>query len=132
MPSTRSYSDPSFGSRKQFRFGTAYTCGTRSAAALESVPMMHKFRITDATMKCIAAGSGSTSAWAVVAGTTAICTMTFASNCTAATVVNGTITAYDGAKDTLLHLYSGTQTADPAQTVVVWVEYESIFDNAND
>jgi len=129
---TRTYSDPSYGAKKMMRFGTAYTCGTRSAATLESIPMMHKFKITDAVMKCIAAGSGSTSAWAVVAGTTAICTMTFATNCTAATVVNGTITAYEAGKDTLLHLYSGTQTADPAQTVVVWVEYEELFDNDND
>jgi len=114
------------------RFGTAYTCGTRSAAALESIPMMHKFKITDATVKCIAAGSGSTSAWAIVAGTTAICTMTFATNCTAATVVNGTVTAYEAGADTLVYLYSGTQTADPAQTCVVWFEYEDVFDNAND
>jgi hypothetical protein len=94
--------------------------------------MMHKFRVTDAAMCAAVAGSGSTSAWAIVAGTTALCTMTFATNATAGTVVNGTVTDYEAGKDTVLYLYSGTATADPNQTVSVAVEYEEIFDNAND
>ena len=129
--STRSYSDPTYGGKKIIQF-SKWSCGTRSEAAVERIPMMHKFKVTDANMIAHVAGSGSTSAWSLVAGTTALCTMTFATNATAGTVLNGTVTAYEAGADTILYLYSGTATADPNQTQQVFVEYEEVFDNSND
>jgi hypothetical protein len=94
--------------------------------------MMNKYRVTDAVMKSVVAGSGAVSSWTLKAGTTVLTTMSFATNATAATVINGTITDYEAAKDTLLHLGSILGTADPNQNMEMWVEYEEIFDNGTD
>jgi hypothetical protein len=89
--------------------------------------MMSPFEITDVSMKAIAAGSGSTCEWILLAGTTVISTISFATNCTAATVVNATATSYAAGADTLVNLVSGTQTADPAQTFELAFEYVERF-----
>jgi len=122
----RSYSDPSYGAKKQMRFGI-WSCGTRSAATVESISMLSPFEITDVNMKAIAAGSGSTCEWILKAGTTVISTLSFATNVTADTVVNETATAYQGGADTLVNLVSGTQVADPAQTFELSFEYIERF-----
>lgn len=129
--STRSYSDPSYGSKKVLRF-SKWSCGTRATETVESIPMMHKFRVTDAVMKSVVAGSGAVSSWTLKAGTTVLATMSFATNATAATVINGTITDYEAGKDTLLNLGSILGTADPAQNMEMYVEYEEVFDVSND
>jgi len=123
---TRSYSDPSYGAKKQNRFGI-WSCGTRSAATVESISMMSPFEITDVSMKAIAAGSGSTCEWILKAGTTVISTISFATNVTADTVVNATATSYQADADTLVNLVSGTQIADPAQTFELSFEYVERF-----
>ena len=118
----RTYSDPSYGAKRQVKFAK-WSCGTRSSATVDSVSMMSPFEITDCSMKTVVAGSGSTSAWILKAGTTAIATMTFATNATAGTVINGVTTAYQAGADTLVNLVSGTATADPNQNVEVSFEY---------
>jgi hypothetical protein len=76
-----------------------------------------------------AAGSGSTSAWSVSKNTTAIGTLTFATNATAGAVANvAAFTAVDCDVGDRLVLASGTATADPNQNCRVSVEYYETFD----
>lgn len=128
---SRTYSDPSYGSKKVLKFGR-YTCGTRSAAILENISVFHPMTITKIYAIAACAGSGSTSAWAVDKNNTALTTMTFATNATAGTIVKGTLSTtaadmYCTAGD-YLTLISGTATADPAQTAEVCIEYTESFD----
>jgi len=126
----RSYSDPSYGSHKQLEFGQ-FTCGTRSAAILEAIVITTPIRVVAVSGVASAAGSGSTSAWSVSKNTTALGTLTFATNATAGAVANATITATDLAVGDRLVLASGTATADPNQTCKVSVEYYEIFNNSD-
>ena len=130
----RSYSDPSYGSHKQLEFGQ-FTCGTRSAAILEAIVITTPIKVVAISGVASAAGSGSTSAWAVCKNTTALGTLTFATNATAGAVANATVTTTAAdlkcAVGDRLTLQSGTQTADPAQTCKVSVEYYDIFDNSD-
>ncbi len=118
----RTYSDPSYGAKKQNRFAI-WSCGTRSSATVESISMMSPFEITDVSMKSIATGTGSTCEWILKAGTTVISTLSFATNVAADTVVNATATSYQGGADTLINLVSGTMVADPDQTFELSFEY---------
>jgi len=126
----RTYSDPSYGSHKQLEFGQ-FTCGTRSAAILEAIVITTPIRVVAVSGVASAAGSGSTSAWSVSKNTTALGTLTFATNATAGAVANATITATDLAVGDRLVLASGTATADPNQTCKVSVEYYEIFSNSD-
>ena len=126
----RTYSDPSYGSHKVMTFAQ-YTCGTRSAAVLEAQVITTPIRVVAVSGVAGAAGSGSTSAWSVSKNTTALGTLTFATNATAGAVANASITATDLAVGDRLVLASGTATADPNQTCKVSVEYYEIFDNSD-
>jgi hypothetical protein len=108
-----------------------YTCGTRSAAVLEAQVITTPIRVVAVSGVAGAAGSGSTSAWSVSKNTTALGTLTFATNATAGAVANASITATDLAVGDRLVLASGTATADPNQTCKVSVEYYEIFDNSD-
>ena len=123
----RSYSDPSYGSHKFINF-QQYTCGTRSAAILESVVVTTPITVIGISAVAALAGSGSTSAWSVSKNATALATLTFATNATAGTVVNGTVTATVLTSGDRLILASGTATADPAQTSKITVEYYETFE----
>ena len=126
----RTYSDPSYGSHKVMTFAQ-YTCGTRSAAVLEAQVITTPIRVVAVSGVAATAGSGSTSAWSVSKNTTALGTLTFATNATAGAVANASITATDLAVGDRLVLASGTATADPNQTCKVSVEYYEIFDNSD-
>lgn len=119
---SRTYSDPSYGAKKQYKFAK-WSCGTRAAAAIESVSMMSPFEITDLTMKSVVAGSGAACSYSVVAGTTVIGTLSFATNASAGTVVNETATSYQAGADTLVTLQSVLGTADPNQNFELSFEY---------
>ena len=124
----RSYSDPSYGSRKQLDFGL-YSCGTRSAAILESIVVTTPMKVVGISAVASIAGSGSTSAWAVDHNTTAIGTLTFATNATAGAVANvAAFTPVDCNVGDSIVLNSGTATADPNQNCRVSVEYYETFD----
>lgn len=124
---SRTYSDPSYGAKKQLKFAK-WSCGTRAAGgAIESISMLSPFEITDLSMKSVAAGSGAACSFSVVAGTTVIGTLSFATNATASTVVNGNATSYKAGADTLITLQSVVGTADPAQTFEMTVEYIETF-----
>ena len=123
----RSYSDPSYGSHKQITFGL-YSCGTRSAAILESIVVTTPISVIGVSAVATVAGSGSTSAWSVSKNTTAIGTLTFATNATAGAVANvAAFTPVACAVGDRLVLASGTATADPNQNCRVSVEYYESF-----
>jgi hypothetical protein len=127
----RSYSDPSYGSHKSMTF-QQFSCGTRSAAILDAIVVNTPMKVIGISGVAAFAGSGSTSAWAVCKNTTALGTLTFATNATAGAVANATVTTTAAsvicAVGDRLTLQSGTQTADPNQTCKVSVEYYELFD----
>ena len=124
----RSYSDPSYGSHKSITFGL-YSCGTRSAAILEAIVVNTPMDVIGISAVATVAGSGSTSAWSVSKNTTAIGTLTFATNATAGAVANvAAFTPVSCDVGDRLVLASGTATADPNQNCRVSVEYYETFD----
>jgi len=123
----RTYSDPSYGSHKYIMF-PRYTAGTRSAALMDSISVAGPIYVVGVQGVAAIAGSGSTSVWVVQKNSTAIGTLTFATNATAGTVVNASITAVALTSGDILNLRSGTATADPTQTAQIIVEYVETFE----
>jgi hypothetical protein len=123
----RSYSDPSYGSHKFIQF-PRYTAGTRSAALLDSISVATPIYVLGVQGVAAVAGSGSTSVWVVQKNATAIGTLTFATNATAGTVVNASVTPVALTSGDILNLRSGTSTADPAQTAQIFVEFVETFE----
>lgn len=124
----RSYSDPSYGSKKILNF-TQVTCGTRATAAnVATISVMHPITITDWNITATVAGSGATSQWTLKKGTTALGTLTFATNATAGAVVEGSVTETSLTAGDVLVLGSVLSTADPSQTCLASVEYRETFE----
>lgn len=129
----RSYSDPSYGSRKQFTFQRV-SMGTRAADTVELaagvftavVPMV----ITKWKIVCDATGNGGTSTWILKKGTLALGTLSFVTNPTAGTTVSGTCDATNGicAAGTNVYLYSGLSTASPSPFITATFQYREAFD----
>ena len=129
----RSYSDPTYGSRKQWSFQRV-SMGTRAADTAElaagvftavSPILIKRWKIVaDAT------GNGGTSTWILKKGTLALGTLSFVTNPTAGTVVAGTCDVTYGtcAAGTVIYLYTGLSTASPSPFVTAMIEYEEIFD----
>ena len=87
---SRTYSDPSYGSRKIFKFN-AVSMGTRSGEncpAAGSFTASHPIKILDFSMTVNKTGDGGTSQWVLLKGTTALGTLNFATNPTAGTVMS--------------------------------------------
>jgi len=123
----RSYSDPSYGSKKVFGF-TQTTCGTRATALVQTITVMYPVTITDWNIVANVAGSGATSQWVLAKGTTALGTLTFATNATAGTTVEGSVTETSLTAGDTLTLRSVLSTADPNQTIQANVEYRETFE----
>jgi hypothetical protein len=122
----RSYSDPTYGSKKILKF-QKFSCGTRAVAALESISLMHPITITGVNIRAITAGSGATSAWSLTSGATILSTIAFATNATAGTVVKGTVAETLVPADGILIMGSLLSTADPNQDCQMSVEYVETF-----
>lgn len=123
----RSYSDPSYGSKKVFAF-TRVTVGTRATALVESISVMHPVTITDWNAIADVAGSGAATSWVLKKNTTTLATISFATNATAATVVEGSLTETSLTAGDTLNLFSVLGTSDPNQTILVNVEYRETFE----
>jgi len=129
----RTYSDPSYGSRKEWSFQRV-SMGTRAADTMVlaagvftavSPMLIKRWKIV-----CDATTNGGTSTWVLKKGTLALGTLSFVTNPTAGTVVAGTCDATYGtcAAGTVIYLYSSLSTADPAGFITAMIEYEEIFD----
>jgi len=127
----RSYADPSYGSKQVFSFNRV-SMGTRAAATEVTLAgiwtVMHPIEILDWNIVCDATGDGGTSSWTLRKGTLAIGTLSFATNPTAGTTVEGTVTVTALTAGDTLKIYSALSTADPAPFVTARVEYREIFE----
>src|SRR3990167_2149538 len=126
---SRSYSDPSYGSKKVMQFGFSGTAGTRATAIVETFTPMHRIRVTDWQMLNRVLGTGGSSQWVLAAtssaGTSVLGTIIFVGTHAANVVVEGavgaeTVVASGGA----LNLYSVLQTAAVELAFTVRVEYK--------
>lgn len=130
----RTYSDPSYGSKKLFSFARV-SMGTRSDDALVTeagiLTVMHPIRITDWNIICDATGDGGTSQWVLKKGTTALGTLNFVTNPTAGTTVEGSVTETSLTAGDTLRLYSATSVADPAPFATARVEYREVFEDGD-
>ena len=128
----RSYSDPSYGSKKTMNFQRV-SMGTRAADTVELaagvLTVMTPMVVTDWSIACDATGNGGTSTWILKKGTLALGTLSFVTNPTAGTVVTGTCdTNNDCNVGDKLYLYTGLSTAAPQPFITPIVEYRETFD----
>ena len=132
MGKGRSYSDPAYGSKKQFTFQRV-SMGTRAADTVELAAgvftAVSPMTITKWKIACSATGDGGASTWILKKGTLALGTLSFVTNPTAGTVVSGTCDATNGicTAGTVVYLYTGLSTASPSPFVSVSFEYEERF-----
>ena len=125
----RSYSDPSYGSRKVFNFDRV-SAGTRSPGEVTEAGVftaMHPIALRSWSLTVNASTDGGTSQWVLQNGTTAIGTLTFVTNPTAGTTVEGDLTGTVGTAGSVFYLYSATSVADPAGIVAGQLEYVETF-----
>lgn len=128
----RSYSDPSYGSRKIFKFN-AVSMGTRSdgVVVLEAgaFTATHPVTVTNFTMTVNKTGDGGTSQWVLLKGTTALGTLNFVTNPTKGTIMSTApaAAAATGTSSDIWYLQSVTSVADPAPYVTGEVEYVERF-----
>jgi hypothetical protein len=129
----RTYSDPSYGSIKQFEFSTL-TTGTRGSALVQTWTPMNPVTILDWNISCHTLGTGGNQAFTLAAtssiATTALGTITMATNAIGA-VVAGTCTETTIAAGGALHLYSveGTGASLSITPIVSYREAFLITDN---
>ncbi len=130
---SRSYSDPSYGSKKVFSFHRV-SMGTRSAAAKVTeageMTVMNPITITKWNITCNATGNGGTSQWTLRKGTVALGTLNFVTNPTAGTTVSATLTVGTGndvVTGDVISLYSATSVASPTPFVTTRIEYVEHF-----
>ena len=133
---SRTYSDPSYGSKKIFKFN-AVSMGTRSPENTPAAGVFtasHPITITDFTMTCSATGNGGTSQWVLLKGTTALGTLNFVTNPTAGTVMSTApaAAAATGTSGDIWYLYSVSSVAAPEPFVTAEIEYvERYLDTDN-
>lgn len=131
---SRSYSDPSYGSKKVFSFHRV-SMGTRSAAAAVTeagqITAMSPITITSWNMTCNATGNGGTSQWTLRKGTVALGTLNFVTNPTAGTTVGADVTEVSLTAGDVLSLYSATSVASPTPFVTARVEYRETFESGD-
>lgn len=130
----RSYSDPSYGSKKVFSFARV-SMGTRAAATEVTeagcFTVIHPIRVTDWNIVCDATGNGGTSTWTLRKGSTAIGTLSFVTNPTAGTTVEGSLTETTLTAGDTLKLYSALSTAAPQPFITARVEYRETFEDGD-
>jgi len=128
---TRSYSDPSYGSKKLFSF-TRVSMGTRSddAEIVEGgrMELEHPITVLGWNITCDATGDGGTSMWTLRDGTTILGTLNFVTNPTTGTTVSAAFaTPTTLSTGDTLRLYSATSVADPGSFALARVEYREAF-----
>jgi len=128
----RSYSDPSYGSKKQLKSGIV-TAGTRATAIVETMVPVAPITVVDWNMVNNTLGTGGSSQWVLAAtsanGTAALGTIIFVGTHAAGATVAGA--AVSGAAATVaaggaINLYSVLSTAANL-TVNANVEYQESF-----
>ena len=122
---SRTYSDPSFGSKKTWSF-TRVSMGTRSGQDVTEAGefvALGPVQIMDFQMYCGATGDGGTSQWVLLKGTSALGTLNFVTNPTAGTYMSTAPTGATGTAGDVFKLYSVTSVADPAPFVQGTIEY---------
>ena len=127
----RSYSDPSYGSKKTWSFARV-SMGTRASQnATEAGQFVAQgpIEILDFQMYCSATGDGGTSGWVLLKGTTALGTLNFVTNPTAGTTMSTSpaAAASTGTSGDVFQLYQITSIASPAPFVQGTIEYRERF-----
>jgi hypothetical protein len=131
----RSYSDPSYGSKKVFTFERV-SMGTRTdetCAAAGAFHVLHPIKVTKFTVMNSVTGDGGTAAWVLHKNATSLGTLIFVTNPTTGTSMS-TAPGTDGLATSgdVLHLLSASSVADPAQFLRAEVEYiERYLDTDN-
>ena len=134
---SRTYSDPSYGSKKLFMFPIKVTMGTRPAdtVVLDAGQMtaITPITITSWGLTCDATGNGATSTWILKKGTVALGTLSFATNPTAGGTVAGTCSGTDAicSVGDSIYLYAGLSTASTLGKVYATVEYVEHYLNSD-
>ena len=127
----RTYSDPSYGSKKVFSFARV-SMGTRAAATqvVEAgiLTAMHPMTLTEWNITCDATGNGGTSSWTLRKGSTAIGTLAFVTNPTAGTNASQDITEVSLTAGDTLSIYSALSTAAPQPFITARVSYRETFE----
>jgi hypothetical protein len=136
--SGRSYSDPSYGSKKLFRFSRV-TAGTRASVAVVTdagmLTVMHPITITGFGLQLSATGEG-TSFWYPVRNVSlGLCTLGFASGAAilAATrcTISPAVTGATCAAGDVINLWSGANSSSTLAFVEATVEYIERFDSSD-
>lgn len=135
MGNGRSYSDPSYGSKKMFKFNRV-TAGTRGSVAVVTdagcLTVMHPITIVGFGIQLSATGEGTQFWYPVRNVSLGLCTLGFASGaailaatqCTIASTVTGaTCSAGD-----IINLWSGANSSSTLAFVEATVEYIERFD----
>lgn len=127
----RSYSDPSYGSMKQFPLAI-YTAGTRATAIVDSFVAMNPMTIVDWEMINTTLGTGGSSQWVLAAtsanGTSALGTIIFVGTHAIGAAVSGSIaTETTIPTGGVLNVYSVLSTA-AGLTVMPMISYREAFD----
>lgn len=129
----RTYSDPSYGSYKIFRFNK-FTAGTRATALVDSFKTMHPITVLDWNLSNGVLGTGGSSQWVLAAtssnGTAALGTIAAPGTHAAGATVDGSIASVASctiATDGTLDLYSVLSTADPGIAWTAGVVYKDAF-----
>lgn len=126
---SKSYSDPSFGSKKELKSGI-YTAGTRAAAIVETMVPVSAVTVVDWNMVNNTLGTGGSSQWVLAAtsdaGTSALGTIIFVGTHAAGAVVAGSVTETKVSAGGAINLYSILSTAADL-TVNANVEYKETF-----
>lgn len=137
--SGRSYSDPSYGSKKVFKFNRV-TAGTRSAAAVDAaagcLTVMSPITITGFGIQLSASGEGTQFWYPVRNVSLGLCTLGFASGAAALAAtqctVASSVTGATCVKGDIINLWSGANASSTVAFVEATVEYiERFLDSDN-
>ena len=131
---TRTYSDPSYGSKKTWSFARVSmgTRGSQNVTEVGEFTALGAVQVLDFQMYCSGSGDGGTSQWVLLKGTTALGTLNFVTNPTAGTYMSTAPSGATGTAGDVFRLYSVTSVADPAPFVQGTIEYTESFLNTDE
>ena len=127
----RSYSDPSYGSKKVIA-SQQWSAGTRPTALVENIPLPPtSIEITDFNILNTIVGTGGSSQWVLAVtsslATAAIGTISMTGTTAANSYTEGAVTATKIPQGGQLHLYSVLSTANPDPILRFNIEYAEYF-----
>ena len=129
----RSYSDPSYGSKKIFSF-TRVSLGTRSSATVPEAGVLttiHPIKVVGWNIHCQGSADGGTAQFILCKGTTALGTLAFVTNPTDGTTISASITETALTAGDTLQLYAGTMESDATCFATARVEYRETFEDGD-